>query len=191
MASGPLRKQIEVPLMDGEGNISVKDFLSNDIGISFFFLDYIMREFKGILLASNPLQEDLHIWAFSKDGNFFLKSAYIIAKGLNPLNLDTFNMWVWNSKTMSRIKFFLWLCSHYSIPTREVLGSRDFNLDTTCELCGMYAESIAHVCRNLGISDARQDFFGIPLLDGLKYNHDSHFSRSLICIGRLCTPKAI
>ena len=32
----------------------------------------------------------------------------------------------------------------------------------------MYAESITHVCRNLGISDARQDFFGIPLLDCLK-----------------------
>ena len=27
LALGPLRKQIEVPLMDGEGNISVKDFL--------------------------------------------------------------------------------------------------------------------------------------------------------------------
>ena len=135
--------------------------------------------------------EYLHIWTFCKDGNFSLKSTNLIAKGLNPLNLDTFNMWVWNSKTMSRIKFFLWLCSQYSIPTREVLGSRGFNLDTTCELCGMYAESITHVCRNLGISDARQDFFGIPLLDCLKNNYECHFSRSLICIGRLRTPKAI
>ena len=91
-----------VPLMDGEGNISVKDFLSNVIGISFVLPDYIMQEIKGILLASNPLQEDLHIWAFSKDGNFSLKSVYLIAEGLNPLSLDTFNMWVWNSKTMSR-----------------------------------------------------------------------------------------
>ena len=51
LASGPLRKQIEVPLMDGEGNISVEDFLSNDIGISFVLPDYIMHEIKGILLA--------------------------------------------------------------------------------------------------------------------------------------------
>ena len=42
-----------VPLMDGEGNISVKDFLSNVIGISFVLPDYIMQEIKGILLASN------------------------------------------------------------------------------------------------------------------------------------------
>ena len=91
-----------VPLMDGEGNISVKDFLSNVIGISFVLPDYIMQEIKGILLASNPLQEDLHIWTFSKDGNFSLKSVYLIAEGLNPLNLDTFKIWIWNSKTMSR-----------------------------------------------------------------------------------------
>ena len=55
----------------------------------------------------------------------------------------------------------------------------------------MYAESITHVWRNLGISDARQDFFGIPLLDCLKNNYECHFFRSLICIGRLRTPKAI
>ena len=36
LASGPRRKQIEVPLMNGEGIISVEDFLSNDIGNSFF-----------------------------------------------------------------------------------------------------------------------------------------------------------
>ena len=91
MASGPLRKQIEVPLMDGEGNISVKDFLSNNIGISlFFFLPvYILQEIKGILLASNPLQEDLHIRDFSEDGNFYLKLAYGNFKSIgdNILNL--------------------------------------------------------------------------------------------------------
>ena len=57
LASGPLRKQIEVPLMDGEGNISVKDFLSNDIGIFFFLPVYIIQEIKGILLASNPCRK--------------------------------------------------------------------------------------------------------------------------------------
>ena len=64
LASGPLRKQFEVPLMDGEGIISVKDFLSNDIGISFFLPVYIIQEIKEILLASNPLQEDLHMGFF-------------------------------------------------------------------------------------------------------------------------------
>ena len=76
LASGPLWKQIEVPLMD---------FLSNDIGISFFLRVYIIQEIKGILLASNPLQEDLHIWDFSEDGNFSLKSAYGNLKSIGAI----------------------------------------------------------------------------------------------------------
>ena len=58
------------------------------------FCQSISCNIKGIPLASNPLQEDILIWAFSKDGNFTLKSAYLIAKVLNPLNLDTSNLWV-------------------------------------------------------------------------------------------------
>lgn len=53
----------------------------------------------------------------------------------------------------------------------------------------MYAESITHVWRNLGISDARQDFFGILLLDCLKNNYECHFSRSLVCIKDWVPPK--
>ena len=89
-----LRQQIQGPLTEGKVNISIKDFLSNDVGISFVLPEYVMQEIKAIPLASNPLQEDILIWAFSKDGNFTLKSAYLIAKVLNPLNLDTSNLWV-------------------------------------------------------------------------------------------------
>ena len=116
-------------------------------------------------LASNPIQEDILIWAFSKDGSFTLHSAYLLAKGLNPLNLTTHKPWVWKAKTSPRIKFFPWLCFHSSIPTKEVLGSRGFNLDNTCDLCGVGVESLIHVLRdysmarevwrNLGIDDAR------------------------------------
>lgn len=72
LASSSLRKQIQGPLMEGEGNISIKDFLSNDVGISFVLPEYIMQEIKGIPLTPNPLHEDILIWAISKDGNFTL-----------------------------------------------------------------------------------------------------------------------
>ena len=93
LASSPLRKQIQGPITEGKVNISIKDFLSNDVGISFVLPEYVMQEIKGNPLASNPLQEDILIWAFSKDGNFPLKWAYLIAKGLNTLNLDASNLW--------------------------------------------------------------------------------------------------
>nr|POE55990.1 hypothetical protein CFP56_63319 [Quercus suber] len=94
LASGSLRKQIQGPLVEGEGNLSVKDFLSEGVNISFVLLDLIMQEIRGIPLASNPTHEDIFIWDFSKDGSFFLNSAYMLAKGLNPLNLATPKLWV-------------------------------------------------------------------------------------------------
>ena len=145
-----------------------------------------MREIKGVPLASNPIQKDILIWAFFKDGSFTLLSIYILAMGLKPLNLTTHKPWVWKAKTSPRIKFFLWLCFHSSIPTKEVLGSRGFNLGTNCDLCGVGMESIIHVLhdcsvargfwRNLGIADARQDFFGTSLMEWLKNNCESQDS---------------
>ena len=119
-----------------------------------------------------------------KDGLLPLKSAYLITKYLNPLNPDTHPcQWVLEMNTTPRIKFFLWLCSQNSIPTREVLGSRGFNHDTMCEVCERAFESITHVLRDclevsnvwkgLGIRDTNQVFYGLPLMDWLKSNCSS------------------
>ena len=69
--------------------MSVKMFLSNSNEISFNLLETILQEIQGIPLTTNPDQKDKLVWAFSKDGLFSLKSAYLIAKDLNPSNLDT------------------------------------------------------------------------------------------------------
>ena len=65
-----------------------------------------------------------------------------------------------------------------------MLGSKGFNLDNTCDLCGVGMESIIHVLRdysvarevwrNLGFDDTRHDFFGTPLMDWLKNNCESY-----------------
>lgn len=98
--------------------MSMKMFLSNPNGISFNFLATVMNDIQGISLASCPDQKDRLIWVFSKDGSFSLKSAYLLAKGLNLLNLASHPYrWVWDTNTTPRIQFFLWLVSHNSIPT--------------------------------------------------------------------------
>ena len=110
--------------------------LSNVEEISFNLPVRILQEMKGIPIAANPNQEDILIGAFLKDGFVSLKSASLIAKGFNILNLDTSpHQWVWKASTSPRIIFFLWLCTHCSIPTKEVLGSRGLNLNPTYELC--------------------------------------------------------
>ena len=136
--------------------MSVKMFLTNPNGISFNFPANIVNDIQCIPLASCPNQKDRLIWAFSKDGSFSLKATYLLAKGLNPLNLVTLPCrWVWDSNTTLRIKLFLWLLSHNSIPTRVVLGSRGFNLCMTCEVCGNIAESTIHA---LGLKECGQNW---------------------------------
>ena len=99
LPSGPLRCQIQGPLVEGEENCTVKDFLSDERSFSFVLPELIVQEIRGIPLALNSSREDILIWVYSKDGNFSLSSTYLIAKGLNPLNFGTSKLWVWKSKT--------------------------------------------------------------------------------------------
>ena len=94
LASCPLRKLIQGPLLEGEGKKSAKEFLANAFDSSFVFPESILKEIQGVPLVANPLQDDILIWALSKDGSFNLQSAYLLAKGLNPLNLTTHKLWV-------------------------------------------------------------------------------------------------
>ena len=179
LPTGPLRHQIEGSLTEGEENISIKMLLDNQASISFILPDSIVKEIQAIPIAVNPNQEDILVWAFSKDGSFAFKSAYLLAKGLNLLNLEaTLDHWVWKPSTTPRIKNFLWLCVHRSIPTREVLGSRGFNLNITCELYGLASESILPTLRDcekarcvwkdLGIEESNIEFFNLSLIDWLE-----------------------
>ena len=111
----------------------------NPNGISFNFPETIMNDIQGILLGLCPDLEDRLICAYFKDSSFSLKSAYLLAKCLNLLNLASHHCrWVWDAYTTPRIIIIiiiiLWLVSRNSIPTRVVLGSRGFNLCLTCEV---------------------------------------------------------
>ena len=155
LPSGPLRQQIEGPLNKGEDKLPAKSLINSTECISVVLPDRILQEIKGIPIAANPSHEDKLIWAFSKDGSFSLNSAYLIAKGFNLLNSDTsLHQWVWKAHTSPRIKIFIWLCTHHSAPTKEVLSSRGLNLDPTCELCSEGAESIIQTFRDCKVAKA-------------------------------------
>jgi len=138
---GTLRNLIEGRLNCEEEHITVKQcFDSNHEwkaqSLSFKIPNHILNAIKATLLSYNREVEDSLQWAYSKNRFFSLKSAYLLARGLNPLNLDTVSVvWVWKVETYPKIQFFLWLCLHNSLLTREVLGSRGLNLDPICSLC--------------------------------------------------------
>ncbi|KAL0012862.1 hypothetical protein SO802_007970 [Lithocarpus litseifolius] len=158
---GPIRNLIEGPLTGDEEQLTVQqgvDFrFSGDVRrISFELPDQVLSLIKAVPFALNQDAEDTLIWAFSKDGFFSLESAYLLARGSNPLNLGSSSMsWIWKADTHPRVHFFLWLCSHNSLPTGEVLGSRGLNLNLLCTLCHQGIESVDHLLRGCIVA---QDF---------------------------------
>ena len=138
---GTLRSLIEGPLFHEEELITVKQCVDHnhvwqDDCLSFELTGNILNAIKATPLSCNNEAEDSLQWAYSKNGFFSLKLAYLLAKGLNPLKLDVVSVeWVWKVEALPKIQFFLWLCLHNNVPTGEFLGLRGLNLDTSCSLC--------------------------------------------------------
>lgn len=78
-------------------------------------------------------------------GTFDLKSAYGIAMDKES-NVAT--DWIWELKTLSRIKTFLWMCSHGSIGVKECLVRRGVVEEDMCPICQKESESIVHALRD-------------------------------------------
>ena len=185
---GLIRNLVEGPLSFQEEALSVWDVKENGMAIlSLQLLDVIIQVIPATPFANNPEFQDSSAWVFSNNGSFSLKAAYVMAKGLNPLNLCTSPIsWVWKIKSNPRIIFFFRLVSHNSIPTCEVLGSRGFTLDSYYSLCMECFESIIHVLHDckyaklfwtkLGVPHPLLNSFSSPLLDWLKANAVNSFS---------------
>ena len=125
---------IEGPLASQEDALIVWDVKELGVAnLSSQLLEFIIQAISATPFANNAELHDSPVWAFSKNGDFSLSAAYVMAKGLNPLNLCTSPIsWIWKIKSSPRIIYFIWLVGHNSIPTCEVLGSRGFTLDTCC-----------------------------------------------------------
>ena len=120
-----LRNLIEGPLNRDEDQVIVNQCFDNECvwrsqSISFEIPDQILNVIKATPLSVNQNTEDTLHWAFSKDGIFSLKSAYLLARNLNSLNLETNPIaWVWKVEAPPKIQFFLWLCLHYGLPLEK------------------------------------------------------------------------
>ena len=123
LPKGRLRELMEGPLTRGEAELTVKQCFdeNNDwipSSISFDLPESVLNSILAIPFSFDPHSVDELMWAFSKNGFFSLKSAYLIARGLNPLNLNTMSFnWVWKTKTPPKVQFFMWRCLHGSLPT--------------------------------------------------------------------------
>ena len=75
--------------------------------LSLQLSNFIIQAISTTPFANNAELQDSFVRAFSKNGDFSLSAAYVMVKGLNPLNLCTSPIsWIWKIKSSPRIIFF-------------------------------------------------------------------------------------
>ncbi|KAL2927000.1 hypothetical protein RDABS01_000047 [Bienertia sinuspersici] len=104
------------------------------------------RDAKCILAIplSERLPRDELIWAFSKDGDYSVKTACMIGKGCD---LDLFHQaWVdiWAVNASPKVRHFLWRMCTESIPVRGLLKERHITDVASCPWCKTHKESTQH-----------------------------------------------
>ncbi|XP_021720087.1 uncharacterized protein LOC110687459 [Chenopodium quinoa] len=150
-------------LVDEGGRFIVSDILDELQQVSDI-IDHVRHEWRLDLLAEHfnerdqrcilsiPLSvrapKDVLMWAFSKEGTYNVKSAYMLGKGCN---LDNFhNAWVkiWSLDVSSKIQNFLWRVCTNTLPTRSDLVRRHMIESPACSWCNRDTESTLHALYN-------------------------------------------
>ena len=166
--TGTLRSRIYGPLNKGEEDNRLKDVASffgwKWEGLSFDFPKSIMLEMKATLIPFSNQREDRLSWGLSPSGDFKLKDAYHIANANDPkpINWPYSEEWIWKIPTLPKIKFFLWQCSHDSIPVRVLLANKGINISLVCPACNSAPETIIHALRDCPKAQSFWNSFSPP-----------------------------
>ncbi|KAL2893314.1 hypothetical protein RDABS01_009223 [Bienertia sinuspersici] len=101
------------------------------------------------LSIRNP--PDSPMWAFTKEGAYSVKTAYMLGKGCD---LDRFHRaWIelWNMDAAPKVRHFWWRMCTNTLPTRSLLAYRHIAENVGCPWCGE-TETITHAifeCRRV------------------------------------------
>ena len=189
---GPIRNLVQRPLNRDEGILKIKDVISangwNWDKISLELPSRIKMEIQATPYAVAARSEDRLAWSNNSHGKFDWKSAYILATPSDECH-EFKRHWIWKSKIIPRIQFFVWKCFHNSIGVKACLASRGINLDSLCPQCREEPETIIHMLQDcwrsketwkqLGITEEDSNFFSSDLHTWLSANatkdhHNGH-----------------
>lgn len=151
---GRLRSIIHGPLTREEDEINVRDIALLDgwdyEKLSMVLPTKICLEIQAMTRSHLANEEDRIIWDASSNGEFNLNSAYTFANGEAPQSFNS--KWIWKLKVLPIIQFFIWMCLHNSIATRERLVSRGLEMSMLFPLCNSYPETIIHLLRGYHVA---------------------------------------
>ena len=173
---GPIQNLVQGPLNKDEGMLKIKDVISangwNWDKISLELPLRIKMEVQATPYALAARSEDRLAWSNNSHRKFDLKSAHKLATSSDECQ-DFKGHWIWKSKIIPRIQFFVWKCFYNSIGVKVCLASRGINLDPLCPQCREESETIIHMLRDcwksketwkqLGITEEDSNFFSFDL----------------------------
>lgn len=143
-----MRKLIEGLLAQHEETQTISEIHQNGYWnldkISFDLPRVVVDSIQAIPIQSFGEREDTLMWKFFVDGEFNVASIYLLAITDQPKPPSFSGCWVWGINTLPKIRHFLWLCNHASIPTKQVIKKRGINCTVLCPLCNAQVESIIH-----------------------------------------------
>ncbi|XP_021721054.1 uncharacterized protein LOC110688597 [Chenopodium quinoa] len=88
--------------------------------------------------------EDTLTWAWSKDGLYSVKTAYILGKSLALDDFERYWVEIWKAKATPKVLHFLWKCCSNSLPIRSLLTHRHITNDPLCPCCETEPKTASH-----------------------------------------------
>ncbi|KAK6780484.1 hypothetical protein RDI58_022668 [Solanum bulbocastanum] len=86
---------------------------------------------------------DFPIWTLNSNGLFTTTSLRKMLQPTDPNNY-TFQ-WIWDLKTLNKIKYFLWQCFHNRNPSELYLQTLNISNDNIYPICNINPESLSHI----------------------------------------------
>lgn len=180
---GSLRQLIQGLLPLEASQLENKDFCQ-EAGQDWSKIPFdLPLEIKMLIQATSVLLtsrgRDILAWSESPNGNFNLKSAYVLASGFETMT-QFLGSWIWKANILPRIKTFLWMCVQNSIGVKTCLVREGVVEKDMCPICLREPETIIHslqdcsrtrhVWRQLSVMVEDRDFWEKILQDWLIYN---------------------
>lgn len=98
--------------------------------------------------------EDRHIWAYTKDGQYSVKSGnWLLTHAASRLETTTEALQalnkikdrIWLLKTAPKIQMFLWRSLSGALAVADCMRSHGLMINPSCQICQLQEETISHV----------------------------------------------
>ncbi|KAL2892137.1 hypothetical protein RDABS01_008046, partial [Bienertia sinuspersici] len=96
-----------------------------------------------IPLSVRAPHDDLS-WAFSKDGKYSVRNAYMLGKGCNLENFHQAWVDIWSMEVIPKVRHFMWRVCTSSLPVKSLLKHRRLVMQAECPWCESAEETLGH-----------------------------------------------